>query len=185
MDDMFDLLSGEAMEDTYEPANPDLHLLDIPDGGEFMVGDYCFVKLGFEQGGILAILKESFFRQTFNENRNNNYCSSEVRTRLNTEFLPILEAEGVELLPYTMDLRAENGQTDYGSCTDNVGLLTADLYRKYYYQIPKLGRDEWLATPFSCLEDYKYVMYVYTSGYVSNNSANYALRCRPACIFAI
>ena len=186
MDDMFDLLSGEAMEDTYEPANPDLHLLDIPDGGEFMVGDYCFVKLGFEQGGILAILKESFFRQTFNENRDNNYCSSEVRTRLNTEFLPILEAEGVELLPYTMDLRAENGQTDYGSCTDNVGLLTADLYRKYYYQIPKLGRDEWLATPFSCLEDYKYVMYVSTSGYVGyGGSAFSALSCRPACIFAI
>ena len=177
MDDMFDLLSGEAMEDTYEPANPDLHLLDTPDGGEFMVGDYCFVKLGFEQGGILAILKESFFRQTFN---------SEVRTRLNTEFLPILEAEGVELLPYTMDLRAENGQTDYGSCTDNVGLLTADLYRKYYYQIPKLGRDEWLATPFSCLEDYKYVMYVNASGSVYDGGyASSALRCRPACIFAI
>ena len=104
MDDMFDLLSGEAMEDTYEPANPDLRLLDIPDGGEFMVGDYCFVKLGFEQGGILAILKDSFFRQTFNENRDNNYRNSEVRTRLNTEFLPILEADGVELLPYTIKL---------------------------------------------------------------------------------
>ena len=143
------------------------------------------MSVSFEQGGILAILKESFFRQTFNENRDNNYRNSEVRTRLNTEFPPILEAEGVELLPYTMDLRAENGQTDYGSCTDNVGLLTADLYRKYYYQIPKLGRDEWLATPFSCLEGYKYVMYVGTSGYVSGYGAYSAFRCRPACIFAI
>lgn len=67
-----------------------------------------------------------------------------------------------------------------------MGLLTADLYRKYYYQIPKLGRDEWLATPFSCLEDYKYVMYVYASGYVNSNvGATSAIRCRPACIFAI
>lgn len=185
MDNVFDLLNGEAAEDIYKPANPNLHLLDIPDGGEFMVGDKCFVKLGFEQGGILAILKESFFRQTFNENRDNNYCNSEVRTRLNAEFLPILEADGVELLPYTMDLRAENGQTDYGSCTDNVGLLTADLYRKYYYQIPKLGRDEWLATPFSCLEGYKYVMYVISSGYVYYLNAFITSRCRPACIFAI
>lgn len=185
MDDVFDLLNGEAMESIYEPANPNLHLLDIPDGGEFMVGDHCFVKLGFEQGGILAALKGPFFGWVFNGDRDNNYCSSEVRTKLNTEFLPILEAEGVELLPYTMDLRAENGQTDYGSCTDNVGLLTTDLYRKYYYQIPKLGRDEWLATPFSCLENYKYVMYVCSSGYVNYYNANYVLRYRPACIFAI
>lgn len=185
MNNVFDLLSGEAAEDIYEPANPNLHLLDIPDGGEFMVGDKCFVKLGFEQGGILAILKEPLFRQVFNQNNDNNYCSSEIRARLNTEFLPVMEAEGAELLPYTMNLRAENGQTDYGDCIENVGLLTADLYRKYYYQIPRLGRDEWLATPFSCLEGYKYVMFVNASGNVHNSNANYTSRCRPACIFAI
>ena len=185
MTDVFDLLGGEAEEEAYEPANPTLHLLDIPDGGEFTVGDMCFVKLGFEQGGILALLKEPLFRQAFNENRDNNYCNSEIRTRLNAEFLPRLEAAGAELLPYTMNLRAENGQTDYGSCVDNVGLLTADLYRKYYYQIPKLGRSEWLSTPFSCLEDYRYVMYVSSSGDIGLYSAGISYACRPACIFAI
>lgn len=185
MNNVLDLLSGEAAEEAYETANPTLHLLDISDGGEFTVGDMCFVKLGFEQGGILALLKEPLFRQAFNEDRDNNYCNSEIRTSLNAEFLQRLEAAGTELLPYTMDLRAENGQTDYGSCVDNVGLLTADLYRKYYYQIPKLGRSEWLSTPFSCLEDYRYAMYVNSSGYVSNDFASNSSACRPACIFAI
>ena len=185
MNNVLDLLIGEAVEGAYEPANPTLHLLDIPDGGEFTVGNMRFVKLGFEQGGILAILKEAPFRLEFNEGIDNNYCNSIIRTKLNTEFLPRLEAEQVELLPYTMNLRAENGQTDYGSRTETVGLLTTDLYRKYYYQIPKLEVSEWLATPFSCLQDYPYVMYVYSSGGVSNSSAHYAVRCRPACIFAI
>lgn len=185
MTDMFDILRGEIEEDVYEPANPTLHLLEIPDGGEFAVGNMRFVKLGFEQGGILAILKEAPFRLEFNGGGDNNYCNSTIRTKLNTEFLPRLEAEQVELLPYTMNLRAENGQTDYGSCTETVGLLTTDLYRKYYYQIPKLEVSEWLATPFSCLRDYPYVMYVNSSGDVSNYVAHSAYRCRPACIFAI
>lgn len=185
MTDVFDFLGGEAEEDAYEPANPTLHLLDIPDGGEFTVGNMRFVKLGFEQGGILAILKEALFRLEFNEDRDNNYCNSTIRTELNTEFLPRLEAEQVELLPYTMNLRAENGQTDYGSCTETVGLLTTDLYRKYYYQIPKLEVSEWLATPFSCLRDYPYVMCVDSSGYVHSSGASSAYRCRPACVFAI
>lgn len=185
MTDMFDLLDGEAGEDVYEPANPSLHLLDIPDGGAFTVGNMQFVKLGFEQGGILAILKDALFRQAFDRNNDNDYRNSEIRTRLNTEFLPALEAEGVELLPYTMNLRAENGQTDYGSCTENVGLLTADLFRKYYYQIPKSGREEWLATPFSCMENYKYTMCVSISGHVNLYNTGDEYRCRPACIFAI
>lgn len=185
MTDMFDILRGEIEEDAYEPANPALHLLDIQDGGEFTVGNMRFIKLGFEQGGILAILKEAPFRLEFNEGIDNNYCNSIIRTKLNTEFLPRLEAEQVELLPYTMNLRAENGQTDYGSCTETVGLLTTDLYRKYYYQIPKLEVSEWLATPFSCLRDYPYVMYVYSSGIVSYGYAYYSIACRPACIFAI
>lgn len=185
MIDVFALLGDKVEEEAYEPANPTLHLLDIPDGGEFTVGNMRFVKLGFEQGGILAILKEVPFRLEFNEGGDNNYCNSTIRTKLNTEFLPRLEAEQVELLPYTMNLRAENGQTDYGSCTETVGLLTTDLYRKYYYQIPKLEVSEWLATPFSCLQDCPYVMYVDSSGCVPSGYACGAVRCRPACIFAI
>ena len=185
MTDMFDLLDGEAEEDVYEPANPSLHLLDIPDGGAFTVGNMQFIKLGFEQGGILAILKNSLFSHSFHSDGVNNYQDSGIRTRLIEEFLPALEAEGVELLPYTMNLRAESGQNDYGSCTEYVGLLTADLYRKYYYKIPKLGRDEWLATPFSCLRNYKYVMSIGPFGYLNYNNAYSEFKCRPVCIFTI
>lgn len=185
MEDVFDILGSDIPDFEYKPANPSLHLLELEDGAEFNVGDTTFIKLGFEQGGILAITKQAVFSQAFNQNYDNNYRNSEIRTRLNSEFLPILKNYGAELLPYTIDLRAENGQTDYGVCTDMVGLLTADLFRKYYYQIPKLDHHEWLASPLSCLEDWKYAMYVNTSGYVGGNGANNAFRCRPACIFAI
>lgn len=179
----FNLMDMETLGEDRDVPNADLHLLDIPLGGEFKVNGIEFIRLGFEQGGILCITKESMFTSKFHTGENNNYSDSLVRRKIIQEFLPHMD--GVELLPFTMDLRAENGETDYGICTDDAGLITTDLYRKYHYQIPMYNRNMWTCTPFSCMSNFPYVEYVNSSGGVYNGSAHGAGRCRPACIFAI
>ena len=183
MNNAFDLMSMEVEDEEYEVPNAGLNLRDIPIGGEFEVNGITFIRLGFEQGGILCITKNSFFRSKFHDEDDNNYHNSIIRRKILEEFVPRLE--GVDLLPYEMNLLAGNGETDYGVCVDSAGLLTMDLYRKYRYQIPISDGDQWLCTPFSCMRDYPYVEYVNSSGYVSGSDAYSAYRCRPACIFAI
>lgn len=183
MNNVFDLMGMEVDDENYEAPNAELNLRCIPVGGEFVANGIKFIRLGFEQGGILCVTKDSMFRCKFNEGDDNNFKNSIILQKIRNEFLPRME--GIELLPYEMNLMAGNGETDYGSCVENAGLLTLDLYRKYHYQVPTSGGDQWLCTPFSCMRDYPYVQYVYSSGYVSSNFASYTSRCRPACIFAI
>lgn len=182
MNNVFDLMSMEVEDEEYEVPNAGLNLRNLPIGGEFEVNGITFIRLGFEQGGILCITKNSFFRSKFHDENDNNYHNSIIRRKILEEFVPRLE--GVDLLPYEMNLLAGNGEIDYGVCVDSAGLLTMDLYRKYHYQIPHDG-DQWLCTPFSCMRDYPYVEYVTSSGFVSNYVAYSTRRCRPACIFAI
>lgn len=182
MNNIFDLMSMEIEDEDHEVPNAGLNLREIPIGGEFSANGITFIRLGFEQGGILCITKNSFFRSKFHDENNNNYNDSIIRRKIHDEFLPRLG--GFDLLPYEMNLMACNGETDYGSCVDSAGLLTLDLYRKYHYQIPH-DANQWLCTPFSCIRDYPYVEYVGSSGYVGDDSAYGASRCRPACIFAI
>lgn len=170
---------GETMDQGIE--RPDLS--NINDGDEFEFRGIRFIRLGMEQGGILCITKNSMFYSRFNNGNDNNYNNSLIREKIRQEFLSRME--GVELLPFTMDLRAENGETDYGSCTDDAGLITTDLYRKYHYQIPTNNEPMWTCTPFSCMENYPYVEYVTSSGNVNYNYASSSYRCRPACIFPI
>lgn len=154
----------------------------VPDGGEFIFNGIPFIRLGEEQGGILCITKQDIFRSKFNETYNNDYRESTVRHRLLEEFLPQLDCE--ELLQFEMNLASvvDNSQ-GYGVCTDYVGILTEELYRKYRRYILTDGY-MWLCTPYSVDGNYPYVRYVDTSGLVDDYGvANDAYRCRPACVF--
>ena len=153
----------------------------VPDGGEFTFCGIPFIRLGEEQDGILCITKQDIFRSKFNDADNNDYRESIVRHRLLEEFLPQLDCS--ELLPFEMDLvsAADNSQ-GYGICADYVGILTEELYRKYRRLIRSDGY-MWLCTPYSLDRDYPFARSVYASGSVGVSVANYAYRCRPACIF--
>lgn len=190
MEDIFDTIVnmyGELEDDEPEcqaevsKDKPDLS--GVADGETFTFRGIEFIRLGFEQDGILCVTKNSMFRSKFNNADNNNYKESIVRQKILSEFLPLLE--GADLLPYEMDLMACNGETDYGSCIDYAGILTMDLYRKYRYQILISDGDQWLCTPFACMDRWPYVQFVGSSGYVDGHGAYSAFRCRPACIFAI
>ena len=64
----------------------------------------------------------------------------------------ISDAVGEENIVETeIDLTSDDGLDDYGKITDKVGLLTADMYRKYNRMIEKYPVNDWwwLSTPWS------------------------------------
>lgn len=154
----------------------------VTDGAEFDFAGIRFIRLGEEQGGILCVTKDATERMVFNNDwKNNNYGDSEVRKYILQCFVSKLPR--AELLPYEMDLKSSSDPRDgYGCCTDMAGILTEELYRKYIRFI-HVDDWEWLCTPYSSFLENPWVRYVSTSGYVNNNNADNAFRCRPTCIF--
>ena len=154
----------------------------IKDGEHFMYKGIEFIRLGKEQGGILCITAKVWKELPFDKNSCNNYTKSSLRKELQQKFLPLLDE--ADLLPYEMDLTADNGDTAYGKCTDKVGLISCDLYRKYRNFIPLFDEWMWTCTAWHCISGHAYyVRRVHTSGTLNYNVASHAFGVVPACIF--
>jgi hypothetical protein len=132
-------------------------LKEIKPGARFFWQGLEFVKLGKEQGGILVVSADILLTEFFNRNEyNNNYKESTVRKSIESIKNKFSTND---LLDYTMDLTADNGDKDYESYTAkaNLGLLTCDLYRKYNGKklMPRWKDDwVWLCTPSTGFGDY-------------------------------
>lgn len=153
----------------------------IKDGDHFTYKGIEFIRLGKEQGGILCITAKTWKEKAFDKDGCNNFKKASVKKLLNTEFLSLLNES--DLLPYTMDLIADNGDKSYGTDTVKVGLLSADLYRKYRDYIPLYPEWMWTCTPWYCSGYASYVRDVNADGVLSNNVASDANAVVPACIF--
>lgn len=120
---------------------------------------------------------------------NNDWKESDIRKYLNGEFAEKLANEiGAEnIIEFERDLLSLDGQTEYGSCTDKVSLLTFDEYRKYRNHIPNSNYWWWLLTPDStpCNNDSAWIRVVSTSGCIlfDDYYINY-YGVRPVCIFS-
>lgn len=154
----------------------------IKDGEHFTYNGIEFIRLGKEQGGILCITAKVWKELPFDKNRCNDYTKSSLRKELQQKFLPLLNE--ADLLPYEMDLTADNGDTAYGKCTDKVGLISCDLYRKYRKFIPLFDEWMWTCTAWHCISGVAYyVRFVFTSGALYYYRACHAYGVVPACIF--
>ena len=150
----------------------------------FQYKGYDWIFLGMEQGGALCITADVYKEIPFDKDNKNNWKLSSARKELLDKFLPSLDAS--DLLPFEMDLIADNGDTSYGKCTDLVGILSCDLYRKYRNFVPLF--DEWMmtCTPWSCSPSNAHIVRsVTTSGVLSTSHADCSIGCVPACIFKI
>ena len=158
----------------------EIALKDMPQGSVFVFQDKEFIKLGEEQGGVLCITRDLWAEdQEFGEDA--NYKTSKIKDLLEKEFWDNKEDKAI--LNYTMDLTSNNGDDVLGSYTSNIGLLTCDLYRKYYKVIPRYTKDWWwTCTPWGYSTRAGYVCYVYTSGELSNRIAYDNCGVVPACI---
>lgn len=122
-------------------------------GKTIIVADNEFIVLDKLENGYLCLSKDFVYANTIFDNNTNNYANSDIREKLNTEYLKkITDVIGEEnVIETEIDLTSDDGLDDYGKVTDKVGLLTADMYRKYSRIIEKYPVDDWwwLSTPWS------------------------------------
>lgn len=157
-------------------------------GDEFQLAGTTWKILNIAGEGYVC-LAESIGNKEFDSD-DNNWATSKLRSYLNKEFLEKLEKEIGEgnVLGFERNLLSLDGQTEYGSCTDKVSLLTVDEYRKYRKYIPNANKWWWLISPWStpCNDYSSTVAVVSPSGRVSGDDGDcdYDGGVRPFCIFS-
>lgn len=106
------------------------------------------------EGGTLAITTKIVGERAFGGDCN-NWIESSLRAHLNDcigvdGFLGKLLTNGASLgsfLGIVSDLTADNGETDYGTASDLIALLTCNLFRKFRLIIPPADNWYWTLTP--------------------------------------
>lgn len=158
-----------------------MQIKNLKSGERFSFSGYDWILLGDEQGGKLAVTEKIVGKYPFDEDGCNDWRKSSLRKLLNSKFLEMLKKE--DLLPFTSDLTADDGLTDYGSSEDLVFILSDALYRKYRYKMPKYDTWTWTITPYSTLPSGgRLERLVYTSGAVDYDYANDAYGAAVACL---
>lgn len=162
-------------------------LADLKTGTVFKVGKREFIVLGHGKDTTAVILKNFLYTGIF-DTISNNYANSDVRKMINGDFLKeIEEAIGAKnVIVHRVDLTANDGLKEYGSCVDKVSLITADNYRRYREFLPGYGNWWWTATPFSteCNGYSRFVSCVYSGGALDRDVCGLSYGVRPFCIFS-
>lgn len=156
-------------------------------GGVVEIAGMKWTILDKTDAGYLAITKDFKRTSARFDSESNNWENSELRNYLNTEFLKKIEdeiGEGV-LTEFERDLTSLDGQTEYGSCTDKVSLITVDEYRKYRKHLPNTDKWWWMITPWStpCNGYKNTVAVVSPAGLIDYRSCDVLRGVRPFCIF--
>lgn len=109
------------------------------------IGDTDFIILEHISGATICLTKDFVFKNTRFDSDTNNYADSSVKVRLESEFLPeLIEKVGTKNVVFNeIDLTTDDGLTDYGKCTSQIGLLTDIQYRKYSEIIEQYPVDDW------------------------------------------
>lgn len=119
-----------------------------------------------ENGNALMLADECIFNMEFGET--NDWRESPIRKELNSNLYEKIVSEiGKDaILPITVDLFSHDGLRDYGTCVDNISLITYDLYRNNRENIKDCGEAFWTNTPDSTPSGYgsDRVRYVYSYG---------------------
>lgn len=156
----------------------------IKDGEHFFYKGIEFVRLGKEQvGGILCVTAKIWKRLPFDRNGHNHFYTASICKELHNEFYPLFDNN--DLITYQMDLTADNGDKAYGGASVFVGLLSANLYRKYRDYIPQYDGWIWLSTPWCCDGYMDYVRVVNTGGVLNDYIANTAGGVVPVVVFKV
>lgn len=113
----------------------------------------------------------------FDKDNCNDWSKASLRTWLNTSFLEVLEEKhpGIKdyIIPTFRDLTADDGLQDYGSCVDQVTMLTAQEYRETRDLHPAPEDWRWLITADGTAKSSGtcYVRVVYSDGGLSSSDA--------------
>ena len=138
-------------------------------------------------GRTLCLRLDLIPNKPFDENNCNNFATSSSKEWMNGPYLDNLidAVKGPHaFLTTELDLTADDGLKDYGTCTVTIFLLTVDQYRRNRDVIPNADDWWWLSTAVSTASNgYEHsARYVYADGSLSWDSAfNGYYGLRPAC----
>ena len=155
-------------------------------GGEFKLGDDVYIVLEHDGDNTKIISKDFLYSMIFGES--NDWREAELREVLSGEYYDRIAAiVGKEnIVPMTRDLTAMDGSGSYGTCEDNISMLTFDEYRKYH-SILGIEVDYpdrwWLLNPASMRKDYaRDVCCVHSRGVPGWRGCGWTYGVRPFCI---
>ena len=157
---------------------------DYHQGEYFVYGKKnCMVLEHMEDGTLCMVLDEDF-ESKFGET--NNFAESELRKKLNGEYLDEWVKDGAGRVSFVLmqvDLAANDGLRDYGTCECFLAPRTCDQHRKYRYLIPNPKENwEWTATAYSTKANGCSITAYQatgTGGLGYNFNVNDAIRVRP------
>ena len=124
---------------------------DYIQGEHFVYGKKNCIVLEHTDDGTLCMVLDEDFESEFG--KSNNFAESDLREKLNGDYLDEWVKDGAdkeELALMEVDLTANDGLKDYGTCECFLAPRTCDQHRKYRYLIPNpKGNWEWTATAYS------------------------------------
>lgn len=128
-------------------------LRDAARGTAFPYAGQKWIVLEHEASGRTLCLTEGIVEtRVFDDGNCNNYAKASIRQYLDGAFLDnLLDAVNGPhaFLQSELDLTADDGLTDYGTCTVTIFLLTVDQYRRNRDIIPNADDWWWLSTAYS------------------------------------
>lgn len=140
-----------------------------------------------ENGGTLCLTENIIENRAFDDNNCNDWSKSSSKAYLNGAFLDNLidtAGSGTAFLETEVDLTADDGLKDYGTCKATIFLLTVDQYRRNRDVIPNSNDWWWLCTPVSTASNgyENHVRYVFSNGTLNWCRAYYGVvGLHPAC----
>ena len=156
---------------------------DYIQGERFVYGKKNCMVLEHMDDGTLCMVLDEDFESMFGET--NNFSESELRKKLNVEYLDEWVKDGADRASFVImqvDLTANDGLKDYGTCECFLAPRTCGQHRKYRYLIPNpKGNWEWTATAYSTKNNgCSYIAHQVTSigglGYTANVYGAYGVR---------
>ena len=124
---------------------------DYIQGEHFVYGKKNCVVLEHMDDGTLCMVLDEDFKSAFGET--NNFAESELRKKLNGKYLDEWVKNGANRESFMLmqvDLTANDGLKDYGTCKCFLAPRTCAQHRKYRYLIPNPKRSwEWTVTAHS------------------------------------
>lgn len=132
-----------------------------------------WIALEHEAGGRTLCLRLDLIPdKPFDESNRNNFAISSGKEWMNGPYLDNLieAAPGPHaFLTTELDLTADDGLKDYGTCTVTIFSLTVDQYRRNRDVIPNADDWWWLSTAYSTAAN----GYEHSARYVSSDGALY------------
>ena len=159
-------------------------LSSVKPGDTVTIGEREYIVLGHEKGTTAIVTKKPTKTMVFG--KDGDYTKSDVRAYCNGEFYnELCKAAGkYNIIPHTVALVADDGSNKGAGVTDNVSILTCDLYRRYREFLPAIDFACWTATRVTTLDkDYaRSVCIVDHGGILGWDDCGYFGWVRPFCI---